>query len=78
MTILLPPGIKGLKAGYIADKKRASLFCVNKNFCVKDVINKINGEKEKRIACTKYFFLMFLKHVTMHYRSGRTVREGCY
>ena len=25
------------------------------------LINKINGEKEKRIACTKYLFFLFLK-----------------
>ena len=51
-----------LKAGYTAEEKRVWRFCVNKNYCIKDVINKINGEKEKRIVCTKYFFLMFLKH----------------
>ena len=67
-----------LKAGYTAEEKRVWRFCVNKNYCVKDVINKINGEKEKRIVCTKYFFLMFLKHVKTRCRSGRTVREGCY
>ena len=66
------------KAGYTAEEKRVWRFCVNKNYCVKDVINKINGEKKKRIVCTKYFFLMFLKHVTTRCRSGRTVREGCY
>ena len=53
-----------LKAGYTAEEKRVWRFCVNKNYCFKDVINKINGEKEKRILCTNYFFLMFLKHVT--------------
>ena len=49
-------------AGYTVDEKRLWRFCVNKNYCVKDIINQINGEKEKRIACTKYFFFMFLKH----------------
>ena len=44
-----------LKAGYIAEEKRVWRFSVNKNYCIKDIINKINGEKEKRIACTKYF-----------------------
>ena len=47
-------------AGYTVDEKRLWRFCVNKNYCVKDIINQINGEKEKRIACTKYFFFMFL------------------
>ena len=51
-----------LKAGYTAEQKRVWRFYVNKNYCIKDVINKINGEKEERIVCTKYFFLMFLKH----------------
>ena len=46
-------------------KRRVWRFCVNKNYCDKDVINKINHEKEKRIICTKYFFLM-VKHVTKH------------
>ena len=50
------------KAGYTAEEKRVWRFCVNKNYCIKDVINKINGEKGKRIVCIKYFFLMFLKH----------------
>ena len=48
-----------VKAGYTAEVKRVWCFCVNKNYFVKDVINKINGEKEKRTVCTKYFFLMF-------------------
>ena len=38
-----------LKAGYTAEEKRVWRFCVNKNYFVKDVINKINGEKEKII-----------------------------
>ena len=67
-----------LKAGYTAEEKRVWRFCVNKNYFVKDVINKINGEKEKRIVSTNYFFLMLLKHVTTRCRSGRTVREDCY
>ena len=50
------------KAGYTAEEKRVWRFFVNKNYCIKDIINKTNGEKEKRIACTKYFFFMFLKH----------------
>ena len=66
------------KTGYAVEEKRVWRFCVNKNYCVRDVISKINGEKEKRIVCTKYFFLMFLKHVTTRCRSGRTVHEGCY
>ena len=67
-----------LKAGYTAEEERVWCFCVNKNYCVKDVVNKINGEKEKRIVCTIYFFLMFLKHVTTRCRSGRAVHEVCY
>ena len=67
-----------LKAGYTAEEKRVWRFCVNKNYFVKDVINKINGEKEKRIVSTNYFFLMLLKHVRTRCRSGRTVREDCY
>ena len=51
-----------LKAGYTAEEKRVWRFCVNKNYFIKDIINKINDEKEKRIVCTKYFFFMFLKH----------------
>ena len=47
-----------LKAGYTADEKRVWLFSVNKNHCIKDIINKINDEKEKRIACRKYFHLI--------------------
>ena len=50
-----------LKAGYTAERKRVCRFCVNKNDCLKDVINKINSEKNKRIVYTKYLFLMFLK-----------------
>ena len=48
-----------LKAGYTAEEKRVWCFCVKKNYCIKDIINKINGEKEKVIACTKYIFLCF-------------------
>ena len=47
-----------LKAGYTADEKRVWRFSVNKNHCIKDIINKINDEKEKRIACRKYFHLV--------------------
>ena len=47
-----------LKAGYTAEEKRVWRFCV-KNYCIKDIINKINGEKEKIFACAKYFFLCF-------------------
>ena len=45
-----------LKAGYTAEEKRVCHFCVNKNYCIKDVINKINGEKEKRIVCARFSF----------------------
>ena len=55
-------GIFKLKAGYTAEEQRVWHFSVNKNYCIEDTINKINGEKEKRIACIKYFFFMFLKH----------------
>ena len=51
-----------LKAGHTAKENRVWCFCVNKIYCIKDIISKINGEKEKRIVCTKYFFFMFLKH----------------
>ena len=51
-----------LKAGYTAEEKRVWRFSVNKNYCNKDINNKINGEKRKRIACKKYFFFKFLKH----------------
>ena len=50
-----------LKAGYTAEEKRVWRFSVNKNCCIKNVINKINDEREKRIACTRYFVFMFLK-----------------
>ena len=39
-----------LKAGYTAEEKRVWRFCVNKSYCVKDVFNKVNSEKEKRIV----------------------------
>ena len=51
-----------LKVGYTADKKRVWHFSVNKNYCNKDIFSKINSEKEKRIASTKHFFFMLLKH----------------
>ena len=51
-----------LKAGYTAKEKRVWRFCVNKNYFIKDIINKFNSEKEKRVAYTKYFFFMFFKH----------------
>ena len=41
-------------------RKRVWRFFVNKNFYIKGIIN--NGEKEKIIVSTKYFFFMFLKH----------------
>ena len=63
-----------LKVGYTAEEKRVWRFCVNKNYCDKDVINKINGEKEKRIVCTNYFFLMLLKHVTTAEVDARCVK----
>ena len=47
---------------------------MNKNYCIKDVIDKINGEKEKRIVCTTYFFLMLLKHVTTAEVDARCVK----
>ena len=48
-----------LKAGYTAEEQRVWRFSVNKNYWIKDIIS---SKKEKRIACTKYFFFMFLKH----------------
>ena len=45
-----------------SEEKRVWRFSVNKNYCNKDINNKINGEKRQRIACKKYFFFMFLKH----------------
>ena len=38
-------GILKLKAGYTAEEKRVWRFCVKKNYCIKDIINKINREK---------------------------------
>ena len=46
-----------LKAEYTVEDKRVRHFCVNKNYCIKYIVNKINGEKEKRTVCTKYFFI---------------------
>ena len=43
-------------------RKTVWRFCVNKNYYIKYIINKINGGKEKIIVCTKYFFFIFLKH----------------
>ena len=37
-----------LNAGYTAEEQRVWRFSVNKNYCTKDIINKINGEKEKK------------------------------
>ena len=51
-----------LKAGYTAGEQRLWRFSVNKNYCIKDIYIKINGEKQKSNACTSYFFFMFLKH----------------
>ena len=57
-----------LKAAYTAEEKRVWRFCVNKKYCIKDVINKINGANKKRIVCTKHLFLMYstmhAKHIT--------------
>ena len=66
-----------LKAGYTAEEKRVWRFSVNKNYCIKDIINKINGEKEKKITCTNINSISFIsyyvfKRCAMHYRSGRT------
>ena len=60
-----------LKAGYTAEEKRVWRFSVNKSYSIKDIINKINGGKEKRIACIKYLFLVF-KRCTMYCRRGPT------
>ena len=49
-------GSFNLKAGYTAEEKRAWRFSVNKNYRIKDIINKINGEKEKKITCTNISF----------------------
>ena len=48
-----------LKAGYTAEEKRVWRFCVSKNYCVKDVINKINGEKRKELYVQIIFFDVF-------------------
>ena len=66
-----------LKAGYTAEEKRVWRFSVNKNYCIKDIINKISGEKEKKITCTNINSISFIsyyvfKRCAMHYRSGRT------
>ena len=54
-----------LKAWYTAEEKRVCRFCENKNYCIKDVINKINGEKEMN----KVFLFDAFKVCTTHYRS---------
>ena len=43
-----------LKTGYAAEEKRVGRFSGNKNCSITDIINKINGGKEKIIACIKY------------------------
>ena len=44
------------KAGYTAEEKRVLRFCVNKNYCVKDVINKITGKKREKNCMYKESF----------------------
>ena len=39
-----------------------TFFFLNKSYCIRHIVNKINDEKEKRITCTKCFFFMLLKH----------------
>ena len=34
---------------------------MKKNYYIKDIINKIIGEKDQIIVCTKYFIFVFLK-----------------
>ena len=48
-----------LIAGYAAEEKRVWRFCVNKNYCIKNIINKINGEKEKELHLQSFSFLCF-------------------
>ena len=51
-----------LKARCIAKKKRVCHFCLNKNYCISYIINKINGEKVKKIVYTKCFLFTLLTH----------------
>ena len=44
------------KAGYTAEEKRVWRFCVNKNYCVKDIINKITGKKREKNCMYKETF----------------------
>ena len=60
-----------LKSGYTAEEKWVRRFCVDKNYCIKD-INKINGKKEKKLVCTKYIFFYVFETCTVHCRCGGT------
>ena len=60
-----------LKAGYTAEEQRVRRFSVNKNYCIKDIINKINEKKENNCMYKVFLFHVF-KTCTMHYRSGHT------
>ena len=59
-----------LKAGYVAEEQKVWSFSVNKNYYIKDIINKIKGEKDNCLCKVSLFYVF--KARTMHYRSGRT------
>ena len=46
---------------------------MNKNYYIKDNINKINGEKEKITVCKKYVF----KTCTTHWPHVGVLCKGC-
>ena len=48
-----------LKAGYTTEEKKVWHFCVNKNYCIKYIINKINGEKRQELYVQGISFLWF-------------------
>ena len=69
-----------IKAGYSTEEKRVWRFCVIKNCYTKYNINKINAEKEKKIAFTKYFFFMFFEDVQCikKWPYAGVLCKGCY
>ena len=69
-----------IKAGYSTEEKRVWRFCVIKNCYTKYNINKINAEKEKKIAFTKYFFFMFFEDVQCieKWPHAGVLCKGCY
>ena len=37
-----------IKVGYTAKEKRVWRFSVDKNYCIKYIINKVNGQKKRK------------------------------